>query len=207
MKNTSKRKPVHYVDNKRFLEEIIKYREEVAQAKKKGLDEPKIPEYIGECILSIAKNMATMPRFIRYSFREEMISDGYENCIVYFKSFDPTKFNDRTGRAYDNPFAYFSQVIYFAFLRRIGEEEEIRYAVYKNFQETITSQHDSSLLTDEEGNCVVTTNMYDNINDFMRRFEKKKADKKLKRRQAKEGLSSLFTEDETVSEESKDNEQ
>jgi len=206
MKNTSKRKPVNYVDNKRFLEEIIKYRADVALAKEKELDEPKIPEYIGECILKIAKNMATMPRFIRYSFKEEMISDGYENCIVYFHSFDPTKHNANTGRPYDNPFAYFSQVIYFAFLRRIGEEEEIRYAVYKNFQETITSQHDSSLLTDEEGNCVVTANLYDNINYFMNRFEKKKADKKLKRKQAKDGLATLFGEEETAIEESKDNE-
>ena len=208
-KPTTKKRRVtnNYVDNQKLLEAIVAYRKELAEAKKKGLDEPRMPEYIGECIYKIASNLANMPRFMRYSFREEMIGDGYVNCILYFKSYDPDKKDKATGRVYANPFAYFTQVAYFAFVRRINEEEELRYSVYKNFQETISSQHDTSLLTDEDGNCVVSTTMYDNINEFMHRFEKKKAEKKLKRRQAKESLSALFDEEEENIEERKDNEQ
>ena len=103
-----------YVDNQKFLDEIVKYKEKVAFAKANGLPKPSIPDYCGYCILKIAEKFTTKPRFSGYSFREEMVSDGIENCIQYFDNFDP--------KITSNPFAYFTQIIYFAARRRIKKE-------------------------------------------------------------------------------------
>jgi len=181
-----KPKKVHYVDNKKFFEEIVAYREKLHQARAAGLEDPRIPNYIGECIYKIATKLSTKPCFMNYSYREEMVSDGIENCILYFKDYDPS-----IGQ---NPFAYFTQVIYYAFLRRIGKEEKNRYAMYKHFQENIINQHDTNLLRDSDDNHLLPAQMYDNINDFMSRFEKKEEAKKLKRKQAKEGLNQFYEE-------------
>lgn len=181
-----KKTPQHYVDNKKFYAEILKYREKLQTAREKGLEDPRIPDYIGECIWKIAEKLSTKPCFINYSYREEMVSDGIENCILYFKDYDPEK-----GQ---NPFAYFTQVIYYAFLRRIGKEEKNRYAMYKSFQENIIHSYDSSLLIDHDDNHLLPTQMYDNINEFMLKFERKEQAKKEKRKQEKQGLSKFYEE-------------
>lgn len=181
-----KKKKVHYVNNQRFFEEIVKYRKNLQEARNNGLEDPRIPDYIGECIWKIAEKLSTKPCFINYSYRDEMISDGIENCILYFKDYDPEK-----GQ---NPFAYFTQVIYYAFLRRIYKEERNRYTVYKNFQETMVSVSDMSLFTDSDDNHLMPTKMYDNINEFMEKFERKERERKIKRKNAKEGLNSFYEE-------------
>ncbi len=128
-----------------------------------------------------------MPRFINYSYRDEMISDGIENCIMYFKDYNP-----EIGQ---NPFAYFTQIIYYAFLRRIGKEEKNRYIIYKNYQESIVNQGNSGFLVDNDDNHLMPTQMYDNINDFMAKFEKREEEKKVKRKQTKEGLQKFYEEE------------
>ena len=106
----------HYVDNQRFLEEMTKYQQERKEAKDKGLDDPMCPEYIGECFMKIANRLSYRPNFINYAFRDDMISDGIENCVQYMSNFNPEKSK--------NPFAYFTQIIYYAFVRRIQKEKE-----------------------------------------------------------------------------------
>ena len=110
----SKRKQ-HYVDNKKFLEEITKYRQEVDSAKLNDKEKPRITHYLAECFLKIATHLSYRPNFINYMFKEDMISDGVENCVEYIDNFDPAKSK--------NPFAYFTQIIYYAFLRRIAKEK------------------------------------------------------------------------------------
>ena len=105
----------HYVDNKKFLEEITKYRLAVDTAKKNDEDKPRITHYLAECFLKIATHLSYRPNFINYMFKEDMISDGVENCVQYIDNFDPEKSK--------NPFAYFTQIIYYAFLRRIAKEK------------------------------------------------------------------------------------
>ena len=178
------KKPINYVDNKKFYQEILLYKASVNEAKKKGLDEPRIPEYIGECIFKIAEKLSTKPCFVNYSYRDEMIADGYENCILYFKDYNPD-----IGQ---NPFAYFTQIIYYAFLRRINKEEKNRYTIYRNFQETITLDQIENHLLDENDQPIATKSMYDNINHFIDKFEKKEKEKKEKRKQAKEGLDRFY---------------
>lgn len=182
-----KDKKVHYVNNQKFYEEIVAYKKKEEEYKQKGLESPRLPEYIGECIFKIANKLSNKPCFINYSYRDEMVSDGIENCIMYFKDFDPNKTQ--------NPFAYFTQVIYYAFLRRINKEEKNRYIIYKNFQETIINNGHTALLMDMEDNHVVPNQLYDNINDFMGRFEKKEEAKKQKRKETKQGLIKFYEEE------------
>jgi hypothetical protein len=189
-----KKKPIEYVNNKQFHAAIVKYREDVAIAEAAGKELPRIPNYIGECITKIAEKLSTKPCFINYSFRDEMISDGIENCILYFHDYDPN-WTAEDGTRGQNAFAYFTQIVYYAFLRRINKEEKNRYALYKNFQETITNNMGRDLLVDSDDNPIAPTQLYDNINDFMGRFERKEEIKKAKRKQAKEGLSRYIKEE------------
>ena len=105
----------HYVNNKEFLAALIKYREDKEIAEIQGKPKPVIPRYIGECFLKIANHLSFKPNFVNYMFKEDMISDGIENCVQYIHNFNPEKSQ--------NPFAYFTQIIHYAFLRRIQREK------------------------------------------------------------------------------------
>jgi hypothetical protein len=111
----AKLKP-HYVDNKKFLVAMIEYREKVQKAEDKKRTKPVVTNYIGECFLKIANHLSYRPNFINYTYRDDMISDGIENCLQYMRNFNPEKSN--------NPFAYFTQIIYYAFIRRIQKEKK-----------------------------------------------------------------------------------
>lgn len=111
-----KKKSEHYVNNKELLEALIVYRSKVAHAKENNLPKPRITNYLGECFLKIATHLSYKPNFVNYMFREDMISDGIENCVQYIHNFNPEKSQ--------NPFAYFTQIIHYAFLRRIQKEKK-----------------------------------------------------------------------------------
>ena len=106
----------HYVNNKEFLAALIKYREDVEIAKIRDLPKPVIPRYIGECFLKIANHLSFKPNFVNYMFKDDMVCDGIENCVQYINNFNPEKSS--------NPFAYFTQIIHYAFLRRIQKEKK-----------------------------------------------------------------------------------
>lgn len=113
---TRRKRSEHYVNNKEFLAALIKYREDVEIAKIKGNPKPQIPRYIGECFLKIANHLSFKPNFVNYMFKDDMICDGIENCVQYIHNFNPEKSQ--------NPFAYFTQIIHYAFLRRIQKEKK-----------------------------------------------------------------------------------
>ena len=112
---TKRKRSEHYVNNKEFLAALIAYREERELAEAKGLPRPIIPRYIGECFLKIATHLSFKPNFVNYMFKDDMVSDGIENCVQYIHNFNPEKSQ--------NPFAYFTQIIHYAFLRRIQREK------------------------------------------------------------------------------------
>lgn len=112
----TKKKSEHYVNNADFLEAMKGYRKEVNKAIKDKKDKPLVGNYIGSCFLKIANHLSYRPNFINYTFRDDMISDGIENCLQYLDNFNPAKSK--------NPFAYFTQIIYFAFVRRIQKEKK-----------------------------------------------------------------------------------
>ncbi len=115
MARKSTKKKEHYVDNKKFLAELIIYRQQITEAAEAGDPKPRVSNYIGECFLKIATHLSYRPNFINYMYREDMIGDGIENCIQYIHNFDPEKSK--------NPFAYFTQIVYYAYLRRIAKEK------------------------------------------------------------------------------------
>ena len=136
-----RKKSEHYVNNKQLLEALIVYRAKVATAKENDLPKPRITNYLGECFLKIATHLSYKPNFVNYMFREDMISDGIENCVQYIHNFDPEKSR--------NPFAYFTQIIHYAFLRRIQKEKkqlEIKTKIIeKSGYDEVMTVDDSSL--------------------------------------------------------------
>lgn len=106
----------HYVNNKEFLAALIAYRESVELAQIRGEPKPRITNYLGECFLKIATHLSFKPNFVNYMFKDDMICDGIENCVQYIHNFNPEKSQ--------NPFAYFTQIIHYAFLRRIQKEKK-----------------------------------------------------------------------------------
>ena len=114
-RNMARKRSEHYVNNKEFLAALIKYQEDIEIARLQDKTKPQIPRYIGECFLKIANHLSFKPNFVNYMFKEDMISDGIENCVQYIHNFNPEKSK--------NPFAYFTQIIHYAFLRRIQREK------------------------------------------------------------------------------------
>jgi hypothetical protein len=173
-----KRKKPYYVDNKKFLEAMVEFRESVQTAEKDGKGRPQVPFYIAECIMKIATHLSYKPNFVNYSFREEMISDGIENCLQYIDNFNPEKSK--------NPFAYFTQIVYYAFLRRIQKEKKYLYTKYKAtehanvFGETADRQeHDSGADYNDGIKYGEWSEEY--MSDFIQNFEETKRRKKKKR--------------------------
>jgi len=113
----------HYIDNSKFYDAMSEWKKTVVEAESSGEPIPPVTEYIGECFWKIAEHLSYRPNFINYPFREEMIGDGIENCLMYCHNFDPEKSK--------NPFSYFTQIIYYAFLRRIQKEKKQNYIKYK----------------------------------------------------------------------------
>lgn len=155
-------KPNHYVDNQLFLQEITVYRNSVLRAEELKIERPRVPEYIGTCLFKIATHLARKPNFANYTFREDMVSDGIENCLLYIDNFDP----DRGT----NPFAYFTQIIYYAFLRRIQKEKKHMYVKYKSMENEIINA-----LIENTGEEIVTSQLNGSIHEaygenFIREF-------------------------------------
>ena len=112
----TKQKKEHYVNNAEFLEGMKAYKKRCREAKKAGKPKPPVDNYLGSCFLKIANHLSYRPNFINYTFRDDMISDGIENCLQYLDNFNPAKSK--------NPFAYFTQIIFYAFVRRIQKEKK-----------------------------------------------------------------------------------
>ncbi len=178
-----KPKKIHYVDNQKFLEEMIVYKGKCKDAKSRGELEPQISEYVGECFMKIANRLSFRPNFINYAFREDMISDGIENCVQYIRNFDPEKSK--------NPFAYFTQIIYFAFIRRIQKEKKQLYIKYKTMDtfgsltdNVEVSEHDKEHYDYNTLSVDQKANMY----DFIKKFEDNKKSKSTKKEPPKSKL-------------------
>jgi len=175
----------HYVNNADFLKALIQYKKECRKAKRENLKKPRIPEYVGKCLMLIAENLSHKPNFISYSFRDEMISDAIENCIMYFDNFDPKKSK--------NPFSYFTQIIYFAFLRRIHKEKKQLYVKYKSTEQIGVLDEYEQFELEETGGTTKQFEMYDNISEFIQNYEQSRLSKKKK---SKKSLELLIDEDE-----------
>jgi len=178
MNKKTKTQKEHYVNNKEFLAAMIEYKKSVAEAEKKKKTKPPVTDYIGGCFLKIANHLSYRPNFINYTFRDDMISDGIENCLQYLDNFNPAKSN--------NPFAYFTQIIYYAFIRRIQKEKkqvEVKQRLIAD-----ANYDDMTLQPHEDGEF---KNQFTEFLQKNNRLEepKKKEKKKIKRKKS----TSLFS--------------
>ena len=167
----AKVKPIHYVDNEKFLKEMIIYKRGFDEAKEKDELPPMISEYLGECFMKIAQRLSFRPNFINYAFKDDMISDGIENCIQYIKNFNPEKSS--------NPFAYFTQIIYYAFIRRIQKEKKqlyIKYKTMQNIEQATIDDVPMNNVNDYRGSDFKVV-----VDEFVDNFEKAKKKKIIKK--------------------------
>ena len=179
----------NYVNNPEFLQAIVDYKKLCTEAEDSGDDKPQIPDYIGECIYQISTRLASKPNFSGYSYKDEMISDGLENAIQALGNFDPDKSS--------NPFAYFTQIIWYAFLRRIDKEKKQLYIKHKVTENSVISG-----TAVEEGDDDGSAPSYidldnDYMTDFVKNYEKKMDEKKAQQqKRAKKGLEKFIDNEE-----------
>lgn len=167
-------KKKEYVSNAKLLETLIEYKAAKRDALAADKPVPRVPEYIGECLLKIAQNVGHMKNFNKYSYKEDMIGDAVLNCISYMDNFDPEKSK--------NPFAYFTQVVYFAFLRRIEGEKKQTYIKCKIMEKADFTAYDThpNSETRLQKNAFVDL-ISENIDETIKAFELKKKKAKEKK--------------------------
>ena len=164
----------HYVDNEKFLKSMNEWKKDVKKAEKKNGKRPPVTDYIAECFIMIAEHLSQRPNFINYPFREDMVGDGIENCVAYAHNFDPEKSS--------NPFSYFTQIIYYAFLRRIEREKKQSYIKYKCIQMNDVDGKFVDWLKGNQGSSTFSEFLHNTFflseNDIEKLEEKEKAKKK-----------------------------
>ena len=165
---------------------MTKYHTKYHEAKGQGKEPPRATNYIGECIWLIATRLSTNRNFINYTYREEMIGDAIENCLRYLHNFNPEKTK--------NPFAYFTQISYYAFLRRIDKEQKQSYIRWKSIEDAIVSNTLVDMPGEDQAhfNVVIQTLDYDKLSSMSERYEKKKDPAKKKK-----GPIDKFVEEDT----------
>ena len=175
----------NYINNKTLYGAMIHYRNELKEAENNDKEKPIVPRYIGESIFLICNNLAKKPNFSGYTYKQDMISDGIMDCVSAVDNFDP----DRTN----NPFAYFTQIAWNAFLRRIQKEKKQTYIKHKNYE-------NSFLLLDmyDEANQSIQLKSNENSSEIIKSFEDKLTKTK---------KSNKLTGVEKFSEEEKENEE
>lgn len=172
----AKRAKRNYVNNPDFLEALIKYQKDCREAEDAGEERPRVPDYVGTCIFQIGTRLATKPNFSGYSYKEDMISDGIENCLLYINNFNPEKSS--------NPFAYFTQIIWYAFLRRIAKEKKQMYIRFKSSQQMISSG--GTYTSSADGADIHLNTAAEYMNDFVQDYEDKIARDKAKKKETED---------------------
>ena len=157
----TRRQSIHYVNNAEFSQAVVEYVRTVDTAKADKTTIPKVPDYIAQCFLRIAEGLSHKANFIRYTYREEMVMDAVENCLKAIHNYDIDAAT-RTGKP--NAFSYFTQITWYAFLRRIAREKKQQDIKMKY----LTSSGIENFLTAEEGDVTtqaVLGNFVDTLKD------------------------------------------
>jgi DNA-directed RNA polymerase specialized sigma subunit len=177
-KQEPERADTNYVDNKAFLAEIIAYKKQVSKSKGKRVA---IPDSLAMYFVKIADKLSSKGNFLNYSFKEDMVSDGIENCIQYVNNFDPKKSS--------NPFSYFTQIIYYAFVRRIKKEKKQMYVKYKSFINSDLSENEEIVNMLQANDCLKEYKQ-----EFIHNFEQSIEQRKTAVRKKKQKTLELFFE-------------
>lgn len=171
----------YYVSNKALYAAMVNYCAALKKADAENKPRPRVPEYIGECILLIGERLATKPNFRKYSYTEEMVGDGVLACIRYIHNFNPEKSQ--------NPFAYFTQIIMSAFINRLNVEQKQQYVRARLMKDAL------SVLNEIPDVSITATEFTDSDpnNNVIENFERRMADRK-KRSSAKKDADAEPTE-------------
>jgi len=169
----------HYVNNKELYTVLVKYNQQ-----KEEVDNIRIPEYVGKCILLISQKLASRGNFVNYSYKDEMISDAIENCLAAVDNFDVDKYN--------NPHAYFTQIAWYAFIRRIDREKRQNYLKYKNYKKHIAEEE---LSNSNYGYNPALCASDEVMDDFIKKYEETMERKKRKIKKSK-GVEKFIKDDE-----------
>jgi len=163
----------NYINNAEFYEAMVEYKKKVREAEDSGDESPRIPNYIGECLYQIANRLSYKPNFVNYMYRDDMVADGLENAVIAINNFDPEKSK--------NPFAYFTQIIYFAFLRRIQKEKKQLYVKHKVIENSVIND-DAVVRTngDKVGDASYIDLNNEYMSDFVENYEESMRKKKMK---------------------------
>ena len=142
-----KRASIHYVNNAEFSQAVVDYVMTVQEAKKEFQVLPIVPDYIAQCFLRIAEGLSHKSNFIRYTYREEMVMDGVENCLKAIENYN-IEAATRTGKP--NAFAYFTQIVWYAFLRRIAKEKKqqdikLKYLTKSGIENFVSNEHGDAM--------------------------------------------------------------
>jgi hypothetical protein len=196
-----KNKNEHYVENKVFSQAIIDYKETCKKAIEEGKPEPNVSNYIGDCFLRICNKLAKRGNFYQYSFRDEMVLDAVENCMKAVKSFDPEKAmkpgmtrNGTVKTQRLNAFSYFTQIAWYAFVRRIQKEEKqyltkllyMEYAGNSQFADFNDSESGDGMIHKMRSRNDALDNNSEKMLKLFEKNKKKLIDQKLQGRKAKE---------------------
>ena len=122
----------HYVNNREFSQAVVDYVKTVHAAEAEGELVPIVPDYIAQCFIRIAEGLSHKSNFVRYTYREEMVMDAVENCLKAILNY---KIETKTRTGNPNAFAYFTQICYFAFLRRLSKEKKQQDIKFKFIEE------------------------------------------------------------------------
>jgi len=154
----SKRKSIHYVNNADFSQAVVDYVRVANKAKESETEIPKVPNYVAKCFLRIAEGLSHKSNFIRYTYREEMVMDAVENCLKAINNYD-IEAATRTGKP--NAFAYFTQITWYAFLRRIAKEKKqqevkMKYLTASGIENFIINENGDDMSNQVAGHFVDT---------------------------------------------------
>ena len=149
-----KKRSIHYVNNADFSQAVVNYVTTVNEARTSNKEIPVVPDYVAQCFLRIAEGLSHKSNFIRYTYREEMVMDGVENCLKAISNYN-IEAATRTGKP--NAFAYFTQIIWFAFLRRIAKEKKqqdvkLKYLTQSGLEEFLNNE-----LGEENSQAVISS--------------------------------------------------
>ena len=188
----ARKKSIHYVNNAQFSQAVVDYVGKLEECRNEEISLPKVPDYIAQCFLRIAEGLSHKANFIRYTYREEMVMDAVENCLKAISNYN-LEAATRTGKP--NAFAYFTQITWFAFLRRITKEKKqqdikLKYLTKSGIENFID-------IGDEAVGIDVATHFVDTLKDRIQRVRntdmeiKEIVKKERKRRRSKIADSDL----------------
>lgn len=186
-----KKTTIHYVDNRLLFEALVEWKKDCRRAKRKKLPQPQLPEFIAVCMMKMATRLSQKAGFVNYTYIDDMRGDALESCLRYIHNFNPEKSN--------NAFAYITQIIHNAFIRRIQKEQKQLYVKMRIVDQVdFADSYEKQSGDDAHYNNSYVTYLQENKGDVISKFENWKESKKIKANAKKKKKAGLFVEDEEV---------